>query len=513
MDGHDIDSNESPMELVGPVSAQEIARWFKSHSDLTYRRLEHLTVADASVFQSLLTGSLIRDCDFADVNFSRSDLDGLRAEGTRFTRCDFTHCDIRSSFFSRCTFDACVFDSSLIEDCELRETEFGDCGFASAQLSRNRFYESSLSRCKLTPGTLLHNKLYQCAISDMVLGDCTILYLILRDCVLTRVSINTESIGSIFGLTRQQLSAADFVYLGQKLLVPDESDRLGLIYEEYRKRKWHLGELVMAVNFGLSSTIAAFNSYCSKTLLRFTELGFAKGEELEFIGDLLQELAALKRLPLLSLLNTIDWCANVEAAIAGSTTPSQGSVNSVRTLASRAVLLANQLLDDLDDSVFGLELENPDVPVYLRATFTRRPSLSLHEQINSITRGAQLGVGETASLVSIKEGSYVEIVLATLLSVLAFQVFLFLINGCVIQLTELKHRLNVLARKRAPKVYQEQALVPVQHASPLLLSALGALKHYANGLDWLKSADPSLSGLAASNLESLELLDEQQSKD
>jgi hypothetical protein len=163
--------------------------------------------------------------------------------------------------------------------------------------------------------TLLHNKLYDSTLSDMVLGDCSLLYFIVRNCTLTRVSINAESIGAIFGLSRHQLEELDIIYLGEKQAVPPDADIVELISEEYRRRAWYLGQLVVDINFGTVPTISAFGAYMDRNYERFVELGFAKGEELDFLGDVLHELDSLERLPLISALDLIEWCTSLESQI------------------------------------------------------------------------------------------------------------------------------------------------------------------------------------------------------
>ena len=200
------DSGEGslPAAIIGPISTSEITRYFSQRSDFTYRRLERLNVSDTDVFRSLFTGSLIRECVFTRVIFTRSDLDGLRAERSTFIECNFTSCDLRSSIFTRCIFQACKFNSTFIDDCEMQGCEFTECSFEGAILSRCRFQDTSLTACILTRGSILHNKFYNATISDMVLGDCTLLYVILRDCHLLHISITAESVGAIFGLTKEQ---------------------------------------------------------------------------------------------------------------------------------------------------------------------------------------------------------------------------------------------------------------------------------------------------------------------
>lgn len=498
-----IEDNQNtslPMEISGPISQVEVSRCFVPRSDLTYRKLEGLTVVEADLYQSLFTGSLIRDCIFNRVRFNRSDLDGLRVEGSTFIECDFTTCDIRSSLFSRCKFEQCILNDSFVDDCHFQGCELTDCSFKNAITSHCNFHDTLFRACGLSPGTFLHNKMYNCSISEMILGDCTLLYLILRNCTLEHISINAESVGAIFGLTRKQLSDAEIVYLGEKAPIPEGSDVVDLTYDEYKQRKWFLGQLVLALNYGLLSTVGAFDNYLRDTHTRFAEIGFAKGDEIQFLGDLLQELEDLERLPLLAVLNCLEWCSTLENGFTEEDASAR-SGDSLRTFASRAVFLTSKLVDKLEQNLPEGVFKDTDVPLLLRATFVEKPDIALHEVLNSVSVVSTFELSESSYLIRSEKGSYAEIVYTTLMSVLAFQIFLFLINGCVIQLTELKQRLKVLSSKSASKPYRDLALVPLQQASPVLLSALRSLSQYAKGLPWLK--ETFLSGYVGYNIQSL----------
>lgn len=488
--------------ISGPLDADALARHFSRRSDLTYRRIEDVTVSAADMYMSLLTGSLIRNCVFNKVVFNRSDLDGVRAEKSSFVECDFTNCDIRSSVFANCIFEACTFNGAFIDDCQLQGCDLVSCTLESATLTHCNFRKSSLRACKITRASFLHSKLYDCKVSDINVGDCTILFVILRDCQLINISLSAECVGGIFGITREQLDQAKIFYLGEQEPVPPDSDLLKLIYEQYLQRKWYIGQLVLNLNFDLVSTLAAFDAYLSLSYKRFAEFEFAKGDELEFIGDLLEELAFLNRLPLLTLLNTLEWCTALESKIKQGNRDSHESLGDpFRAFVSRVVLLTNSLLDKLDRAMPEIRVEESDRPICIKVTFDQKPILSLPELLNTINSSSPLGLAQRSHLIRVEQGSYVEIVLTTLFSIVALQVFLYLINGCVIQLTELKERTKTLARKRAPKSYVELALSNTQHGSPLVLSILPGLLAHAKGLPWLKGA--SLGGYLASNLKSL----------
>lgn len=507
MSDENLNSINPTDSAISPFSpAAELSQNLSPRMDLTYRKIENLNVKEVDINQSLLTGSLIRGSSFHNTNFSRSDLDGMRVENTIFVECDFTSCDFRSNIFSNCRFKSCLLNSTFIDDCEFQTCEFDNCSFTVGSLTRCRFQKSSLRSCDLRQTTFLHNKFYGSAISDMVFGDCALQYIILRDCDLTKVTLAAESIGALFGLTREQLSSAKIIYLGEEEQIPLDSEVLFLLLEEYQKRNWYVGELVLSVNFGLTSTLSAFDKYFSFAYKRFAEFGFTNGDELEFLGDLFHELAHLERLPLMTLLNTLEWCSKLELAIGGSRETSESSTDSLHTLASRLTFLANNLLDRFEHSLQGFDLNRAEKSLCIKVTFEHEPEIPLPDILNSLTANLNLGHWSQgfhkSRRIRTEAGSFIDIVLTTLLSVIGFQVFLFLINGCVIQLTELKHRVNVLVRKEPPKSYKDIALSPSQQPSPMILSILGGLTEYAKGLGWLKT--PSLSGYSPSNIKLLE---------
>jgi uncharacterized protein YjbI with pentapeptide repeats len=499
----DNNSNQNlPIELVGPLSSQDLERYFVPRSDLTHRKLQRLTLTEVNLRQSLFTGSLIRDCVFTRVIFERSDLDGLRIERSTFVECDLSSCDYRSIVFADCTFKSCDFNTSFIDDCEFQICELIDCNFSDCSLTRCRFIQSALTTCKVTMATLLHNKLYDSTLSDMVLGNCSLLYFIFRNCTLTKVSINAESIGAIFGLRRDQLEQLQIIYLGEKQAVPAGADIVELISEEYRRRAWYIGQLVIEINFSLAATMTAFESYMQRSHSRFVELGFAKGEELDFLGDVLQELDSLGRLPLLTALDLIEWCTALESEIIQKHAYQRERLEDpLHTFISRITIIANSLLDKLDASIPREVFEEPNRSLCVKAVFNKKPLLPFVNLLNWINSIPALGITERSRVLGASSGSYIEVVYTTLLTIYALKMYLFYVNGCLIQLTEMKVRIDVLLAKKPPKSYLELARSPAQQILPTVKALLPAFAEQAKSL--ASSDKPLLSGYDITNVESV----------
>lgn len=338
----------------------------------------------------------------------------------------------------------------------------------------------------------------------MSLGDCTFMYVVLRNTRFERIAINAESLGAILGVTRNQLLDSRLVYLGQEQPIPAADDLVKLVSEQYRLRKWYWGELVLALNYDLQSTIGAFDSYLKKAHVQFLQLSFVRGDELAFVGDILDELAFLNRLSLLTTVAIKQWCESLELALRPSTPQgTSGSVDSLRSLATKAAFLTAQLLDRVEHDLSPALASACDESIYLRATFEARPNVRLTDLLNSLTTQTTLEIAHASAFMHEETGSYIEVVYTTIFSVVALQVLLYLINGCIIQITELKQRIKVLARTDAPKKYADMALGPAQTTSPLMLSLLQGIAKHAKGLPWIGSAD--LAGMSSRNLKVLEI--------
>jgi hypothetical protein len=168
---------------------------------------------------------------------------------------------------------------------------------------------------------------------------------------------------------------------------------------------------------------------------------------------------------------------------------------------SRTVLMSNTLLDKFDAASPRLNSSKEDLGLCVNVSFNSKPDIPLTELLNLLASQITTAALKKSYRVSFKMGSYSEIIFTTLFTLMAFQAFLFLINGCIIQLTEMKHRAKVLARRKAPKSYSELVLSPVQSASPVVLSVLSGLTSYARSLGWIRNAD--LSGYAHSNIKTV----------
>jgi uncharacterized protein YjbI with pentapeptide repeats len=489
-----------PERITSDTSLASVLPLLKPRSDLTYRSLENISFHDIDLHQSLFTGSHMRSCNIRGVIFQRSDLDGVLIEQCIFQDCNFRNCDLRSNQLGYCEFIRCDFGQILLDDCQFTGCAIINCSFKNAAQTGNSFLECTFSNNDLSPGTLLHNRYEHCRFTDMILGDCTFLYNVMFNCQFHEAKINGESVGMTFGLSAEDIKKLDLVYLGEVQTRPEGVDLVDLLLEEYGHRKWLIGILTMRLNFDLTSPAYAISQYLSATGKRSRQGGIVKGEELRFLGTIFAELRKKRRLPLMSCAEAVEWVHLLEDRYAVTEQPS--GPPALQNFSNRLIILIQDMLDELEQLRVPLPPNNSDLRARLTLAFRQAPSENLELLLNRIAQESGVTAIERTASIEIRFGSYIEIFSTTLLTMLGLQVFLFLINGCVIQITELKARLKILKRETLPSTYLRAALQPRQKMPEMVGAVVKGLVGYCQKLPWL--AHPSLAGLNEANVEKAE---------
>jgi hypothetical protein len=123
-------------------------------------------------------------------------------------------------------------------------------------------------------------------------------------------------------------------------------------------------------------------------------------------------------------------------------------------------LLQELLIEYSEQSKYALRARESDFPVVAHFTFDAKPTVDLITLLGWASSHSGTN-GENAPVtIGVKEGSYVEIVATALFTVAAFQMLLFLLNGCIFQIVEIRARLEVLSSPKLAKPLKQRALSP-----------------------------------------------------
>lgn len=490
-------SESLPHKITG---ADEFAAWsthFRPRVDLTYRLLEDLTLTDLGLRRSLFTGTTMRSCRLTGVDLSRCDLDGMRLENCEFTRCNLRNVDLRSCSIARCVFRQCTFDDAFFTDCSVRETTFDDSRFARAAISESTFSSCTLARCAIAMSSVVQNRFSATTFAEMTLGHCTFLYNFAKHCTFRDVGINAESLGMVFGLTADDVAAMRLVFLGQEQRTQPSSEVIPRLVETYQRRRWYLGVAVLRMNFQLTSIAYALSEYLRTLHEPSTPGTTIKREELRFLSAILQDLAEERRLPLMSCLDAVETIASLERSESDAEERSHRTTL-VRGVSAQLVLTMTRMLEEFEQQRLPIDAVEQDGPARVSLRFHAAPSVSLANLLTQVNVASGLSGSRPSRTIKTQRGSYIEYVETTLLSVLALQVFLFLVTGCVIRFTELRARVGALIQKRLPPAYINDALQARQPVPAILVDPLRLLMRHAATVDWL--SDPGLQGYASENL-------------
>lgn len=493
---HSVRTRRTAMQLPSAGVEDIVPR-----SDLTYRLIEGITVADRSAHFSLFTGSILRDCVFLSVDFTRCDLDGMRAENCRFEKCTFEGAELRSTTFAHCRFSETSFETTHILDCTFFRSVFIDCSLKMANITQCSFEGGHFAGSTLSRSSCTLNKFRMVAFEDVTLGDCTFSYNLVKECRFNNVRIDVECIGLVYGLNRENLAEVELLYLGEEQPLPREEDLVALLMKLYSERKWSVGLMIMRLNFRITSPVYAIQAYFNAMWDQMAAGQLLKTDELSFVLDILADLRADMRLPLLNVIQ----CLEMATALVEEYATAEGEVRTRDALVRFANALSGilyEMMDEFERNRVHEVAHGKDTEVTARVVFLSRPEVLLSDFLNSITQHAGLPIKCESRTLQTASGSWIEVLHTTVYTMLTLQILLFLLNGCVIQVTELRARLGVLTRERLPTHFRGLAATSKQEIPEHLIIPFRQLMKHAEALPW--AADPNQRGFSPNNIKEVE---------
>ncbi|WP_319759050.1 pentapeptide repeat-containing protein [Maridesulfovibrio sp.] len=471
---------------------------FKPKSDLTYKKMTGLKLHNINVTQSLLAGSLFRETVVSSSTFHRCDFEGTRIENCKFKSTSFELADIRSCDFSNTVFKECIFDSAFIKNCNFTECIFETCSF-----KKSAFTESSAKLCKfnkmdLTGSTTMLNEYVNCEFITTSLGNCTFLLHICLNCSFLNVSFNLDSIGLIYGINEQNIIDNDFVFLGNEEGVNDKHELASSIINEYERRRWVLQAGIARLNFGIMSPMEFTEYLCLYIELSIKNNIIVKKEDMLFIGNIFNLLLRLESLPYLGVQSLLKFSHRYF-----SSSDSIGSQNmeALQTLANNLMLNIVSMQDNLANNLSSVGNVELECEAEFIMSFQRELEFDLCNLLDNVAYIVS-GFKTKSRIVNTKEGSFIYYIYTTVAAVFGFQLILWMLNGCLIQLTEVYARVKAL-NDGPPKEYQEIAQSSKHPIPPEIQQALEIFLKHALDSDF--SSDSLHKGLDISNFISVDV--------
>ena len=308
---------------------------FSDQSDLSYRLIDGLNLSKISARQSLLNGSLIRNCEFKDCDLSRCDLEAVRLESCTLYNTRLDTADIRSSTFSRVVFNRCSFNEAFVDDCTFIECEFINCAMDSMIITHSTYKNCAHISCSFVSSTVLLNQYRHCKFSELTLGNNTFLLHVIDKCDFYKCKINIDAVGYIYGITQSNLENVGYVFLGNDENIQGSIDIIPRLVEEFKRRQWFFGYSILRLNFRLASPLLAIREMLAYFVNLYNLSMPIKRDEVLFFELILEEMHREDSLPLFNVIEIVDVLNNLPHE---DDAPRLGIMNLINQLKTRLFL-------------------------------------------------------------------------------------------------------------------------------------------------------------------------------
>jgi len=473
-------------------------------TDFTNRTIYNVAVGAVSLHQSLLNGSIFRNCSFKDTDLSRCDLEGCRFENVRFSRVSFDTADIRSSLFSNCEFVNCSMKDTYTNDsrfirCRLLECDISSSVFTENYLDDSLFYRNSLDRTTCTLCRFIAVNFV-----DVMLGNCTFLLHIMRDCRFQSVAINLDALGLLYGLSESDVANLTFVFLGDEVDMPDRSGLFERLKAEYSRREWKLALRFSQVSFPQGSLYSALRSLFEEISNQIVSGSIVKKDELLYCRNLIDELDLAGSLPPLSIIDLVERGGKLIQLSRAQN--DQGTAESLTVLVNSQIPKLDRIYSEVEELARPIASANDNTVVFAYVRFREEPTVELVQFMQQLSGSHTRASKHLTSLVRVNTGSVIYVLETTLYAVFLLSCVLYLVEGTLVQLTRIKERTKALIRRNSPETYVASALTQRQQLPDHIIGSIRHLMKFIAGHEF--SEDPELSGISGKNLEEIKFSSE-----
>lgn len=477
----------------------------KNNKEYTFEKYTDAVFQEQTSIQSLFNGSILKNCEMNNSNFSKSDFEGTIWSNVLADNCFFKSCDIKSSIITNCKFVKCDFSLSIINDTTFRNCIFKDCLFTEAIMNQNAFTDCSLISVTLDTATIALSKFEHCNIESLVLGNCSFYDHIMVNCNFQDVTINIDSIGRIYGLTMEDLQKFKYIFLGTIYgFAPDRF--FDQIDKVFASKEWRLQKSIYLFNTGKLNAYD-FVIYIFKDILFYIQNNIiVKHDELVFVHSILKQLKTENHLPLFALYQGIEFLnCGIELL---ENNQYYNRIENFYELYNGCFLLFNDmLLKFSQENESLLSLNSEKIHYTLEIHYENSKIINFDKILNKFLKYNGYDESYYSELLKIKKGSIVEVISAVLISVFALQLLLYGVNGVLLQIADMTTKIQVIKNKRYKRNLLENSIEGKLIQPEIIKNSLDLLKNkefnktlssFATSLDATKIISANLTGTTES---------------
>lgn len=484
------------------VSIEQVEQHLKSRSDISNRLFDGVEIADMKAVQSLLPGVIFRDCIISNCDFSRSDFEGVRFERCLLNNVSFKYADIRSTCFGYCKIKNCDFSESFISDVVFQRTIVYSCKFDGSSILKSKFLESRILKSSNIRATILHSEFCNTKLSKINFGNCTSLYLFFDKCKFREFSINIDSLGLSYGIEIEDIQKINLIFLGGSEKKPDNFNIKEHIVDQYMMRKWYLQAMISNLNFKITPTISSWIAIFEVFKGQVDNGSGAKIDDAIFVSNIMKWAFKKKELPFLSVVFCREIVNKMDEAI--SKHKSIHDLDFLKLIENNLHMMFLDMRKEISKISNSFESFDKNETVHCEMFFFEKPELNVETYFMELVGDSGMHSREVRiEFYDALEGSWIKPFKTTASCLAMILVSLYLVEGCIIKLTSIKARTNVLLLDGLPVSYIEEASSPKQEIPDYL--AYGMKSIYKNSFKERSYLSGSKSGITQKNISGLKI--------
>lgn len=217
------------------------------NEELVFQNIEQQSFKSLDAQKLTIKSSVIRNCDFSDVNLGYCDLLSSKLFNISFKNVSFVCADIYSLWFSECKFDNVDFSEAGIEDITFNNCQFNNCIFENVGLKNCVFSNSHFIGINPISASFTLNQYSECTFEKCKFKG-SFLYQIFNQCNFYNVEMEYSLLKYNFGIGNKEIK-----YVKNNISMENPTQLYELLLDECIKQNLFLNATF--VNFNMTPSI------------------------------------------------------------------------------------------------------------------------------------------------------------------------------------------------------------------------------------------------------------------
>ncbi len=454
-----------------------------------FKNIEGQIFEDLNCKKVIIKNSIIKNCNFIDVNMENCDLVSSKLYDVSFKNVSFNCADMFSLWFSECNFDGVDFSGAGLDDIVFIKCSFSDCVFEDVGLKNCSFTNTVFNNINPLSSSFILNQYYNCVFKCCTFRD-TFQYQIFHDCQYDTVEMDYSLLKYNYGF-----GTKNGILYSKKGVFFESSEYLSkMLIEECINQNLFLNASFVTFNFEqcinqnlVLNSFDAIERMLSKEIL-------IRNDEILFLNQLYQYMYKHRLIAPLTLYILLKKIIKL-TSLSNTNIAYSKSYNSLFIMRNDLYFTYFDFCDNAQEQLDNLPRCKENMKLYI--DYDYEPSLSLSELLN-------LCSPNTFTRVESKYGSFHEIIDMLAEGHEYINIFLQVLGITVpIVYTEIKGRRNRAKSKDKPTVSKEVNFnITTKNRSK---NSSAAIQQTCEALFSSGILDDDLHGYNNKNIKSIEL--------